>query len=538
MSASQHDYEVIISGGGPVGMGLAIELGQRGISVLVIERHAQPQPVPKGQNLTQRTTEHFHAWGCEAELRAARTIPKNMGIGGLTAYGTLLSGYHYDWLNRASVNDYYRTTNERLPQYATERVLRARAAQVATIEIRYGWSVVDVTDQGAGVVVEIAARAGDDRQTLTADYVVGCDGSKSVVRTACAIPQKQSNHDQMMVLLVFRSDALNTLLERFPDKAFYNVLHPELEGYWRFFGRVDVGSWFFHAPVPPGTTEDADFTTMLHQAVGQAFDLEIDYVGFWDLRVSIAERYGVGRVLVAGDAAHSHPPYGGYGINTGFEDARNLGWKLAASLRGWGGAALLDSYDAERRPVFESTARDFIERFIKEDDAFLRTFDPAVDQSAFEAAWYARNAAAEEVAAFAPNYVGSPIVAGPSGRPSARGDHQFTARAGHHLAPATLSDGRNVYDTLGTGFTLLAVGGDSDVVTRIRDAAAKIGLPLTVVVDDGPTRYGVSLVLIRPDHYVAWAGDRMDHAVALLTQVVGIEKTQVTDAALGRHAAG
>ena len=97
---NQKDAEILIVGGGPVGMGLAIELGQRGIRSIVVERYRDPQPIPKGQNLTQRTMEHFHFWGAEKELRAARTIPREYGIGGMTAYGTLLSGYHHDWLQR------------------------------------------------------------------------------------------------------------------------------------------------------------------------------------------------------------------------------------------------------------------------------------------------------------------------------------------------------------------------------------------------------------------------------------------------------
>ncbi|MBV0912440.1 FAD-dependent monooxygenase [Anianabacter salinae] len=509
------DHDVIIAGGGPVGMGLAIELGQRGIRVLVIERYPDPQPIPKGQNLTQRTTETLHFWGCEKDLRAARSIPADVGIGGLTVYKHLLSDYHYDWLNRASVNDYYLTTNERLPQYATEAVLRARAEKIDAIDIRYGWSVERVADKGDHVEVHTAEHRGEAREVLTAKYVVGCDGSKSAVRETGGIPQARSDHDKLMVLLVFNSMELHELLNRYPGKAFYNVLHPEMEGYWRFFGRVDVGSFFFHAPVPAGTTENDDFTAMLHEVVGQPFDLDITYVGFWDLRVSIAERYRAGRVFVAGDAAHSHPPYGGYGINTGFEDARNLGWKLAAVLKGWGSDALLDSYDAERRPVFQSTARDFIEHFIDDDNRFLQAHDPSRDKAAFEAAWYARNVGAAEVAKFEPNYEGSPIVAG-SGTPSARGDHRFEARAGHHLAPQTLSDGANVFDRLGPGFTLLSLGG-ADPGDAASAAAARAGIPLAVVRDTAKTAYGAPFVLVRPDHYVAWTGTRAaDAAEALL----------------------
>ncbi|MAM62248.1 FAD-dependent monooxygenase [Maritimibacter sp. UBA3975] len=521
--ADRIEYDVIIAGGGPVGMGLAIELGQRGIPVLVIERYPEPQPIPKGQNLTQRTTETLHFWGCERELRAARSIPDSVGIGGLTLYGHLMSDYHYDWLNRASVNEYYYTTNERLPQYETERVLRDRAAQIDCIDIRYGWSVEAVSDTGDHVEVVATQREGGARRTFTAHYVVGCDGSRSTVRETGGIPQIQSDHDKLMVLLVFRSMELHELLKRYPGKAFYNVLHPDLKGYWQFFGRVDIGSFFFHAPVPDGSTDADDFKALLQQVVGQPVDLEIDYVGFWDLRVSIATRYRAGRVFVAGDAAHSHPPYGGYGINTGFEDARNLGWKLAARLQGWGSEALLDSYDAERRPVFASTARDFIEYFIEEDRAFLETHDPSQDRAAFENAWAKRAATGAAVTNFEPNYEGSPIVADPAGSPSARGTHSFTARAGHHLAPQTLSDGANVFERLGDGYTLLNFGAPG-AGAGCADLAKQAGIPFDIVEDSADTAYGASLILVRPDHYVAWAGDDPADCVAALATVSGLEQ--------------
>lgn len=124
-------YDVVISGGGPVGLGLAIELGQRGCSVAVIERNETPPHIPKGQNLTQRTMEHMSAWGVEDAIRDAKTIPKGVGLGGLTAYGSLTSGYHYDWYKRGSVAPFYSAENERLPQYATEAVLRARVAELS-----------------------------------------------------------------------------------------------------------------------------------------------------------------------------------------------------------------------------------------------------------------------------------------------------------------------------------------------------------------------------------------------------------------------
>ncbi|MDP3701519.1 MAG: FAD-dependent monooxygenase [Hylemonella sp.] len=526
--------QVLIVGGGPVGMGLAIELGQRGIRCVVIERYREPQRIPKGQNLTQRTLEHFHFWGAEQALRAARTIPPEYGIGGLTAYGTLLGAYHYDWLQRELVRPYYYTANERLPQYATEAVLRARVQALPTVQVLYGWQAEELKDEGAQVRVVARDPDSAERRVLQADYVIGCDGSRSRVREQAGITQTLSDHDRMMVLLVFRSHQLHELLKRYPGKSYYNVLQPELDGYWKFFGRVDLeGNWFFHAPVPPGTTRDNfDFRHYLHEAVGAEFDVEFEHIGFWDLRFAIADRYRAGRIFVAGDAAHSHPPYGGYGVNTGFEDARNLGWKLAAVLQGWGQAALLDSYDRERRPVFESTARDFIARSIETDQKFLREFDPARDRSAFEAAWNSRSVGAVgEVQAFEPHYEGLPVIAGLSptqGRGgSAVGQHEFKARAGHHLAPALLSDGRNVYERLGAGFTLLAFDAAPERVRAFVDAAAEAGLPLAVVEDtagEERTRYAADLILVRPDQFVAWtdSGEAMNiDARAILQRVSG-----------------
>ena len=311
--------DVVIVGGGPVGMGLAIELGQRGVRCVVAERYIQPQPIPKGQNLTQRTMEHFHFWGAEKALRAARTIPPEYGIGGLTAYGTLLGPYFYDWLQRDLVKAYYFAKNERLPQYATEAVMRQRVSELPAVETLYGWSAASVAQDAQGVTVTLTERSDGAQRTVRAAYVVGCDGSRSVVREQVGLTQTLSDHDRMMVLLVFRSRALHDLLARYPGKSYYNVLHPELEGYWKFLGRVDLGNtWFMHAPVPVGTTVDNyDFKGFLHDAVGATFEVEFDHIGFWDLRFAVADSYQKGRAFIAGDAAHSHPPYGGYGVNSG-----------------------------------------------------------------------------------------------------------------------------------------------------------------------------------------------------------------------------
>ena len=138
---------------------------------------------------------------------------------------------------------------------------------------------------------------------------------------------------------------------------------------------------------------------------------------------------------------------------------------------------------------------------------FLQTHDPETDPDAFDAAWTSRNADAAEVARFAPNYAGSPIVPGSTGRPGALGDHRFEARAGHHLAPAVLADGTQAFDHVGSGFTLLACGANPRDLGAAEQAARTSGVPVRIVATDGPTPYGAKFILVRPDHFVAWVGE-------------------------------
>lgn len=506
--------QVVIVGGGPVGLGLAIDLGQRGIRSLVIEQEQDPTPIPKGQNLTQRTMEHFRAWGVEKEIRSARVLPDDYPIAGLTAYGNLLSGYTHPWHRRHLVREYYLVDNERLPQYETERVLRERATKLENVDLRTGWRAIGIIQDQQGVQVNIESIETGEITQVRADFCAGCDGSHSLVREQAGIELAVQDHDRRMALLLFRSPDLHERLERFPDYSFYNVITPELDGYWRFLGRVDVGEGFFyHAPVPMDATEENyDFNKLLNDTVGAQIAADIYYVGFWDLRFAMARQYRKDRVFVAGDAAHSHPPYGGYGINTGLEDARNLAWKLAAHYDGWAGAGLLDSYSAERQPVFASTAEDFIVNYIDADRDFMRRFNPEKDREEFAHAWSGRTLDAEtDIHAFAPNYEGSPIVCGPPGSvSSALGDHSHQARPGHHLSPQPLSGADDIFASLGSGYTLLALDAANDAVERIKKSAADQGVPLKVVCDDlaqGRDNYDAKYVLIRPDEYVAWSGD-------------------------------
>ncbi len=410
-------YQVIIIGGGPVGLALAVELGLRGISTALVERHRSPRRIPKGQSLTQRTLEHFYFWGIVDELRAARVLPHGYPIGSLTAYGNLMGEYWYGPDTRERIQPYYFQRNERLPQYLTEAVLRRRTAELSAVRCMFGMAATRISQTEQGVRV---STMGDEQpheeQVLEADYVVGCDGARSMVREQLGIDRGGADFDQRMVLAVFRSRELHEGLQRFPECTTYRVLRPELQGYWQFFGRVDVGEgWFFHAPVPRDTTPDNyDFLGLIQDAAGFPCAAEFEHVGFWDLRIAVAHRYRLGRAFIAGDACHSHPPYGGFGLNSGLEDVANLGWKLAAMLQGWGGDRLLESYTEERRSIFVETGERMIAGGIQEDRAFLERYSPERDRAEFAEAWAGMEAWSKtRRQAYEPHYEGSPVVFGP-----------------------------------------------------------------------------------------------------------------------------
>ena len=525
-------YQVVIVGGGPVGTALAVELGQRGVRVALVERHREVGRIPKGQNLTNRTLEHFYFWNCVDELRAARLLPPGYPIGGVSVYGDLKGKYIDESQARAGSGEFYFQMNERLPQYLTELVLRARCAQMPTVRLMFENTAKSIEQTDDGVRVTVASEVWPyEDEILDADYVVGCDGSRSLVREQMGIERRGTDFDTKMALAVFASPELHKGLEHLGERTTYHVVNPDKHGAWEFFGRVEVGlSWFFHGPVPKETTSDDKEVVhrIMERAAGFPFEIEWEHLGFWNLRIEVADTYRKGRVFIAGDASHSHPPYGGFGLNAGLEDVTNLGWKLAAVLQGWAGDALLDSYSEERQPCFVQTGEDIIAGGIKSEARWLEEHSLERDAADFEKAWSDRQGAQfRSQREFVIHYSGSSVVCGEvEESPGVHGIHEWAARDGHHLSPIVLSSGKNVYEELGTDFALVALDADEASISDFEAAAKSLGIPLCVVRDSfagDRERVQARLQLVRPDQFLAWKGDdSRGDAESILKKAVGL----------------
>jgi hypothetical protein len=266
---------------------------------------------------------------------------------------------------------------------------------------------------------------------------------------------------------------------------------------------------------------DADMATMFERTVVEPVDYEMLYVGEWKQNLLLAERYGSGRVLLAGDAVHLMIPTGGLGMNTGIGDAVDLGWKLAAVLRGWGGPNLLASYEVERRQIgdrnvgasrYASLGR---RKWRSQWRPEIRDATPAGaatrDNLARIADVEQRKANEMIGAELGYRYVFSPVIwEEPGGPEHLFRDYQPTSWSGARLPHCWLDDGTPIQDRLGEGYTLLKLGGTTVDTRALENALRALGAPLTVLeLSDAAPRaiYGRDLLLLRPDLHIVWRGN-------------------------------
>ncbi|OIJ97033.1 FAD-dependent monooxygenase [Streptomyces monashensis] len=540
---------VVIVGGGPVGLALALFLDAQDVASVVCDEGDPSFAHPRGNTHNARTMEHYRRLGIADRVRALG-LPEEHPTD--VAYFTRYSGFELARLpmpssaqKRKAVASAPRTDQvpeplHRANQMYVERFLVRHARARPRITLRYGCRVEGILPDGAGVTVRL--RGGE---RLRARYVVGCDGGRSLVRHSAGISYSgQSSLDQD--ILGRRATAAHL---RLPTLRREFLGGRDAWSYWAVNAEVVVNLFsldgtdeysLLTSSLDPDFFDARQLARIVRQAAGA--DLPVQVLGHrpWTPGAAlVAESFGTERVFLAGDAAHLFTPTGGFGMNTGIDDAANLAWKLAARVHGWGGEGLLDSYAAERRPVaLRNTAA---ARELNRNLAGLQR--PAVLDDDSPEGRAAREALGARLGGFGEQfgslgvqlgarYDGSPVIVGedrddpptdcltsytPSSVPGGRAPHLWLDERRER--------GGSLFDRLGPGFTLLRLGGRPPACDALRAEAAARGIPLTVLdIPDGAARdlYERDLVLIRPDQHVAWRGSRLPESVgALLARVSG-----------------
>ncbi|MCB9551573.1 MAG: FAD-dependent monooxygenase [Myxococcales bacterium] len=529
-----------IVGGGPVGMTLALELGRRGIPSVVFEQRKSTTHEPRCTLTNMRSMEHYRRLGVADAIRAAG-VPRDYRQD--VVFATRLCGREIHRFEYPSIGEAEKTgasvafdhpagaeRPQRISQIFLEPVLKAAIEAEPNVEVCFGWRVDGIEPAEDHVVVQATGPGGAIREERV-DYLAACDGGGSMVRKGLNIAMEGHPAVGNNLGVFFRSRDLRA---RTPlgDALFWWILNHEVRGVFIALDGREL--YTYHQLVELDLDiRHVDPVALVRAAAGADIEVELEAINPWQAHQLVAHRYREGRIFLVGDAAHLNQPTGGFGMNTGVGDACDLGWKLAAVLDGWGGAKLLDTYEAERRPI---AVRNVAAAGRNAADLKRHAVPPSIE---------ADDAAGEMVRALAGaqiahgnrkefesagvqlgyHYGDSSIVV-PDGTPPPPDDEtEYTpiARPGSRAPHLALGGGEILYDRFGSGFTLLQLAAADPA--PIVAAAAKRGVPLTVVTldrDDARALYAAPLVLIRPDQHVAWRGDAApDDPVQLIDTVRG-----------------
>ena len=513
---------VLIIGGGPVGLGLAADLGSREIDCLLVEQGDGGIYHPRANTVNSRTMEFCRRWGIADRVRGAGAPPD---FPPTILYLTDLQGYEIARIERPTHGGEkpLPTTAERSQrcnQLFFDPILRELAEVFPSVELQYRRRFESLQQDGDEVVAEVRDLDSGQTRRVRSRFLVACCGGQSTVRETLGvrmegrqvlshhlnvflrIPELWNHHDKGKAAFHFmigRDGVLTSLIE--------------LDGIdlWRL--NINQGM----TPVPP---DDFDIAAVIERVIGPGIRHEIISVLPWTCRGIVADRYRRGPVFLAGDAVHQHSPAGGFGMNTGMGDCFDLGWKLAAMIDGWGGPGLLDSYEAERRPV----AARVVAVATENAESSYRVEHMGSINDASPEGEACRSALNERILRDKPaqfisdgialgyRYDASPIIA-PDGSPTPEDSvatYTPTTYPGSRAPHAWLSEKNSTIDLFGKGFVLMAFGVSNDETTGLMNAAAERGVPLEIIsIDDIEIArlYQRRLVLVRPDGHVAWRSD-------------------------------
>jgi 2-polyprenyl-6-methoxyphenol hydroxylase-like FAD-dependent oxidoreductase len=526
---------ILIVGGGPVGLALAGDLGWRGIACVLIEQTDGSIYQPRMDLVGVRTMEFCRRWGL---VGAVESSPYPRDYAQDNIYLTSLTGYElgrerFPGIGQAPPPPESPQRRERCPQNMFDPILHGFAAAQKTVTLRYRTRLVSFTQDSQAVTAEVENAETGACERISARYLVGCDGARSLVRETLGIKMLGNPVLTYTTNVIFRCPHLLSLHDK--GKAYRHIfIGPE--GTWATMVAINgADQWRFSII---GGAAQREYTTdeikaAIRRAVGCDFEFEILSVLPWVRRELVAETYRAGRGFIAGDAAHAMSPTGGFGMNTGIGDAVDLSWKLAATLEGWGGDGLLDSYTAERQPVGArnvAEASGNLRRMLSvgahpdiADDtpqgAETRTRVGREFTEMMRHEWFTLGIH------LGYRYEDSPISWPDGTEPPPDNARRYlpTARPGHRAPHAWLADGRSTLDLFGRGFVLLGFRATAADAAPLLGAACGRGVPITFVGIGEPhiaALYQRKFALVRPDGHVAWRGDRMPDEPRRLIDVV------------------
>lgn len=519
------ETEVLIVGAGPVGLTLAIDLGQRGVRCTVVERNQAPGRLPKMERCNARTMEMYRRLGIAEQIRDAgypRDEPMDVFIVTSLSEPPLL---HRAYPSVGELQAQGRRRNDGgaplepyhlISQYTLEPLLKAVAERTLNVTVRFGCELTEFAQDEEGVSASVVDSQ-DGAQEIRARYLVGCDGGSSTVRKQLGIRLSGEGNILRLRQALFRCDDLYGRIPMGRGRHYHVADDQETQ----IVVQDDCRHFTMHSVV----AEDGQMAEKFRRVVGLPIEFETLYVGEWTQHLLLADRYGEGRVFLAGDSAHLVIPTGGLGMNTGVGDAIDLSWKLAATLAGWGGPNLLGSYQRERRQIGARNVA--ASRYAANGKRTWRAaYRPNIgDRTAEGAQTRANLVRVAEVEQRKVNeqtgtelgyrYLDSPLIWPEPGESPDPDSYSYrpTTWPGARLPHVWLDDGSALHDRIGAGYTLLRLGGTRVDTSGLAACMRQVGAPLDVIeIGDAAPRevYGCDLLLLRPDLHVVWRGNHVD----------------------------